>query len=130
MSLKFFADQCVPNSIIQFLINNGYEVFLLRDYLPIESPDPFVITKAQELNTLLISLNGDFADIVTYPPTNYKGIIALQIRNHPEIIPQLMLRLINFLKEHKDMNYYSGKLILAEAHRIRIRGKNSRTNRI
>jgi hypothetical protein len=32
------------------------------------SDDAVVITKAQELSSVLISLNGDFADIATYPP--------------------------------------------------------------
>ncbi len=127
MTLRFFADQCVPNSIVQFLISAGYEICLLRDHLPIESPDPNVIAKAQELDTLLISLNGDFSDIVTYPPSNYKGIIALQVKNHPEIIPQMMSKLINFFKSHDDMEYYYGKLILVETHRIRIRGESRTT---
>ena len=41
-----------------------------------------MISKAQELDSVLLSLNGDFADIVAYPPANYKGIIALQVGNH------------------------------------------------
>jgi len=67
------------------------------------------------------SLNGDFADIVTYPPSDYKGIIALQVANHPEIIPQMMKRLRMYLSAHPEMEHYEGKFILAEAHRIRIR---------
>ena len=46
-----------------------------------------VIAKAQEIDAILLSLNGDFADIVNYPPTNYRGIVALQMRNHSEILP-------------------------------------------
>ena len=49
------------------------------------------------MDAILLSLNGDFADIVTYPPASYKGIVALQLRNHPEILPQLMARLMVFL---------------------------------
>lgn len=108
-------------SIIQSLRDAGYEVLRLRNYIPPESLDPVVISKAQELDAILISLNGDFADIVTYSPINYKGIIALQVRNHPEIIPQLMERLKDYLSFHPEMNYYRGKLFLAEVHRIRIR---------
>ena len=66
------------------------------------------------------SLNGDFSDIVTYPPKKYKGLIALQVRNHPEIIPQIMERLINFLNLNFSIEYYRGKLIIVEVHRIRI----------
>lgn len=121
MSLRFFADHCISNSMIQALRDAGYEVFRLRDYLSTDSSDSAVISKAQELNSILVSLNGDFADIVLYPPTNYKGIIALQVRNHPEIIPQLMEVLENYLSSHTDMVNYKGKLLLVEVHRIRVR---------
>ncbi len=121
MSLRFFADHCISNFIVQMLRDAGYEVFRLRDYLSTDSSDSDVISKAQELNSILVSLNGDFADIVLYPPTNYKGIIALQVRNHPEIIPQLMEVLENYLSGHTDMVNYKGKLLLVEVHRIRVR---------
>jgi len=121
MSLRFFADHCISNFIVQMLRDAGYEVFRLRDYLPTDSSDSAVISKAQELNSILVSLNGDFADIVLYPPTNYKGIIALQVRNHPEIIPQLMEVLENYLSGHTNMVNYKGKLLLVEVHRIRVR---------
>ena len=121
MSLRFFADHCISNFIVQMLRDAGYEVFRLRDYLPTDSSDSAVISKAQELNSILVSLNGDFADIVLYPPINYKGIIALQVRNHPEIIPQLMEVLENYLSGHTNMVNYKGKLLLVEVHRIRVR---------
>jgi hypothetical protein len=73
------------------------------------------------LDAILVSLNGDFSDIVTYPPSDYKGIIALQVRNHPEVIPVLIHRLMNYLAAHPEMQSYRGQLFLVEAHRIRIR---------
>ena len=39
--------------------------------------------------------------------------IALQVRNHPEIIPQLIIRLKDYLSAHPDINHYKGKLFLA-----------------
>lgn len=121
MSLRFFADQCISNYVIQTLRNAGHEVFRLKDYISPDLSDHVVISKAQELDSILISLNGDFTDIVTYPPKNYKGIISLQVKNHPEITPQLMERLKKYLSTHQDMNYYKGKLFIIEVHRIRIR---------
>ncbi len=122
MALRFFADHCISNFIIETLRNAGHEVLRLKDHMAADSPDPAVISKAQELDAVLISLNGDFSDIVMYPPEKYKGIISLQVRNHPEIIPQIMFRLTDFLSSHSDMGYYAGKLFLTEVHRIRIRG--------
>jgi len=120
MPLRFFADHCIANAIIQQLQNAGYEVFRLKDHLPIESSDSVVIATAQKLNSILLSLNGDFTDILNYPPSRYKGIIALQVRNHPEITPQLMERLLSYLSLNPEMDFYKGILILVEVHRIRI----------
>ncbi len=122
MSLRFFADHCVPGSVIQVLQQTGHKVFRLSDYMPRDSPDQLVISKAQELEAILVSFNGDFADIVTYPPARYKGIIALQVRNHPEIIPQLLDMLGAYLSTHDNMGHFSGKLLITEVHRIRSRG--------
>jgi len=121
MELLFFTDHCVSNAIMQTLRDAGHNVLRLRDQLPIESPDPVVIAKAQDLDALLLSLNGDFADIVSYPPANFQGIIALQVRNHPEIIPPLMSRLRDYLSLHSDREYYGGKLLVVEVRRIRVR---------
>ena len=60
-------------------------------------------------------------DITTYPPARYKGIIALQVKNHPEVIPAILRRLIAYLSVHAEMASYEGQLFLVEAHRIRIR---------
>ena len=121
MSLRFFADHCLSRTIIRSLEEGGYTVFWLKDHIPTDSPDEVVISKAQELDSILISLNGDFADIVRYPPARYKGIISLQVRNHPEVIPPLLIALKKYLAEHPDMEYYKGKLFLVEVHRIRVR---------
>jgi predicted nuclease of predicted toxin-antitoxin system len=121
VSLRFFADHCVSTFIIQTLRGAGHEVLRLRDHARPDSPDGVVISKAQEADCILVSLNGDFSDIITYPPGNYQGIIALQVRNHPETVPQMMVRLMDYLEAHPTMEHYKGKLFLVEVHRIRIR---------
>lgn len=121
MSLRFFADHCISNFIIQTFRDAGHEVFRLSDHITADSVDSAVISKAQELDSILVSLNGDFSDIVTYPPKNYKGIIALQVRNHPENIPQIISRLKDYLSAQPKMNHYKEKLLLVEVHRIRTR---------
>ena len=121
MSLLFLSDQCVPAEISDILIRNCHRVTLLREVLPIRSPDSDVIAKAQSLGAILLSLNGDFADIVDYPPAEFCGIVAIQLKSHPEAIPSLMGRLINFLIENPEQDFYRGKLIIVEPHRIRIR---------
>src|SRR5438067_4639792 len=117
MALRFLADHCISNFIVQALQKAGHEVVRLREVLPVESPDTLVIAKAQEIGAILLSLNGDFADLVSYPPASYQGIVALQLRNHSEIIPVLMTRLIAFLNLRPEMDDYRGKLLVVEVNR-------------
>jgi predicted nuclease of predicted toxin-antitoxin system len=121
MSLRFFADHCIPNSVIEHLSMYGHEVLRLRDHINPESPDQIVIAKAQELNAILISLNGDFADIVTYPPSRFGGIVALEVHDHPEVIPAILSRLSAYISLHPEPEHYRGKLFVGAPHRIRIR---------
>lgn len=48
-------------------------------------------------------------------------IIALQMRNHPEILPYLLARLTGYLEIHSEMKHFQGKLFVVEVDRIRIR---------
>ncbi len=96
--MKFFLDHCVPNRVAVALAGDGHEVVHIRDFLATDSPDQEVLQKATELNAVLVSLNGDFADITTYPPSDHRGIIALQVRNHPETISPMMERLLGYLR--------------------------------
>lgn len=93
----------------------------LRVHLPTDAPDEEVIEKAQALNAILVSLNGDFSNIVQYPPSAYGGIVALQVRNRPEVVEVITEELIGYLRAHPEREHYRGKLLLIEAHRIRIR---------
>jgi predicted nuclease of predicted toxin-antitoxin system len=121
MGLRFFADHCISTRAVQILEAAGHEVLRLKDHLPVESPDSAVIAKAQELDAIFLSLNGDFADIVAYPPGRFRGIVALQFLNHPEITSPLLERLKGYLSLHPRHDDYRGKLILVEVDRIRIR---------
>ena len=121
MGLKFFADHCVPASVIQSMRDVGHEVLRLKEHIPQDSSDPAVISKARELDAILISLNGDVGDIVTYPPRGYKGIIALQVRTIREPSWEIVDRLMIYLFISSGDKPLQRKAVSVEAHRIRIR---------
>jgi predicted nuclease of predicted toxin-antitoxin system len=121
VALRFFADHCISNQVMNALRAAEHEVLRLKNYMPVESSDLAVIAKAQELGAILLSLNGDFADIVSYPPRHFGGIVALQIRDHPEITPAVVQRLLRYAAAHLHQQDYRGKLLLVEAHRLRVR---------
>ncbi len=119
--MQFFADHCVPGSIGDKLESEGHEVTRLSARLRADAEDSAVIGEAQTIGAILLSLNEDFADLLRYPLEEYEGIVALQVRNRPEAIPAIMDKLIGYLAQHPDQSHYIGKLLLVEAHRIRVR---------
>ena len=48
MSLRFLSDQCVPGEITNHLRQRGHNLILLREVLPIRSPDELVMAKAKD----------------------------------------------------------------------------------
>ena len=119
--MRFFGDHCVPHSIGERLESEEHEVIWLSTRLPTDAVDATVIQEAQAIGAILLSLNGDFADLIQYPPGQYGGIIALQVQNRPEAIPAIIDRLLGYLEEYPLQAHYGGKLLLVEAHRIRVR---------
>lgn len=121
MALRFFADHCVPMLAVHLLRNEEHEVLVLRDYLPKDASDGRVLDESLHQNAIALSVNGHFSDLTRFDPAAYHGIIAIQLHDHPEVLPALMRRLCSFLAEHPDQAYYRGRLFLVEPHRIRIR---------
>jgi predicted nuclease of predicted toxin-antitoxin system len=119
--LKFFADHCVPESVCVSLEKSGHEVLRLRAHLATESTDQIVIRKAQDLGCVLLSVNGDFAHIINYPPAEYGGIIAVQLKNDPALFSDLLKHLEKAIVG-KLQNELSGKLLIVSATSIRVRG--------
>ena len=118
--MKFFGDHCVPESICAALEKSGHEVLRLRNHLPQDTPDQLVIKKAHELGAVLLSVNGDFAHIINYPPGEYGGIVALQLKNDPanflDVIKTLEKALVG--KSQADL---SGKLVVVSFGSVRVR---------
>ena len=60
LRIRFFLDNCVPDSVAQVLRDAGHEVILLRDVIQRDSPDQLVATVSELLNAVLVSYDKDF----------------------------------------------------------------------
>jgi hypothetical protein len=58
--IKFFLDNCVPDSVARVLRSAGHEVILQRDTIPRDSPDPVVARVSEVLDAVLVSYDRDF----------------------------------------------------------------------
>jgi predicted nuclease of predicted toxin-antitoxin system len=66
--MKFLIDEDLSPVVARYLCQEllsdaGHEVLLLREHIQIDSPDQIVIDTAQEFQSILVSLNGDFSKI-------------------------------------------------------------------
>ena len=63
MRLRFFVDQCVPESVARTLEEHGHEAIRLRERIAPDSPDTLVAAVAQANDAILVTMDGDFKRI-------------------------------------------------------------------
>lgn len=61
--MKFFIDNCVPNSVGHMLRTAGHEVIFLREVIAPNCPDPIVAAISEAQGAILVSLDSDFRSI-------------------------------------------------------------------
>lgn len=61
--MRFFVDQCVPESVSKILENHGHQVQRLRDNIAPDSPDTLVAAVAEANEAILVTLDGDFKKV-------------------------------------------------------------------
>src|SRR6266481_10105167 len=60
LRIRFFIDNCVPDSVADILRSAGHEVILLRDSI---APDSFVAAVAELHGAVLVSYDKDFRSL-------------------------------------------------------------------
>ncbi len=75
--IKFFLDQCVPNSVGTMLVELGHEVILLRDQIAPNSPDPLVAAISEMNDAVLVSLDSDFKTLASRAGTGRRRFKTL-----------------------------------------------------
>lgn len=61
--LRFFLDECVPDSVGRVFSDSGHVVIFLREAGATGSPDPLVCALAEANDAILVSLDGDMKQI-------------------------------------------------------------------
>lgn len=61
--IRYFVDQCVPDSVGQALAERGHDVVLLREKMAPNSPDPLVAAVSEMFDAVLVSHDSDFKSL-------------------------------------------------------------------
>ena len=63
LSIPFFMDNCVADSVGKLLRNAGHDVAFLRDHLPADTKDPIVAMTCAMNARVLVTHDKDFKEI-------------------------------------------------------------------
>lgn len=117
MSKKFKIDENLPVEIAGLLRENEFRVKTVLEEELGGLSDADLSKRCKEENRIFITLDLDFADIKSYPPEEYPGLIVLRpTRQNKSHLLKLFKSLLSRLKKVPIKN----KLWIVEENKIRI----------
>ena len=119
--MRLKLDENLPRSAVDLIRNHGHDVHALLDQVAAGLPDARVAELVRVETRVLVTLDLDFADIRTYPPEEYSGIVVLRLRRTSSDAVLALLERLMIAVGDGDL---SGQLWIVEGDRIRIRGES------
>ena len=116
--MKFLLDENLSPAHSRALRNQGYDAVSVVERGLSGADDSTVRSAAIAERRVLVTLDGDFANVLRYPPSSTPGVLRLRL--HPateEAIHQVLLDVIPRLAAIA----MDGKLAVAAGGKIRIR---------
>ncbi|MBL8092019.1 MAG: DUF5615 family PIN-like protein [Anaerolineales bacterium] len=116
--MKFKIDENLPVDVAKLLKQAGHEADTVHDE-GITGADDITISKiCKKEKRIIITLDLGFADIRTYPPADFEGIIVLRlIKQDRKYVLGIAERLVTALESEN----LTGKLWIVDEKRIRVR---------
>lgn len=116
--MKFKVDENLPIEVAELLQESGHDAVTVLDQQMSGETDTSLAAVCQQENRAIITLDLDFADIRTYPPDQFAGLIVLRLKQHDKI------HVLSVFKRVMDMlntELLDGRLWIIEESRVRIR---------
>jgi len=116
--MRFKVDENLPVQCVDQLREAGHDVLSVHDQRLTGAPDPRIAEVCAEERRVLLSLDLDFADIKTYPPSKNAGIVVFRLRSQDAAtLGKVVGRLLTLLPEESPV----GRLWVVEEDKVRIR---------
>jgi predicted nuclease of predicted toxin-antitoxin system len=116
---KFKVDENLPIEVAELLAGAGHDALTVHDQQMVGEPDTRLSQVCQREDRAIITLDLDFADIRTYPPADYAGIVALRPArlDKPHVL-SIIQRLLPILEDEP----LSATLWIVDESSVRVRG--------
>ena len=118
--MRFKLDENLPARAVDVLRAAGHDAIHLLDQTAPGTDDATVARLVRREERALITLDLGFADIGTYSPGDYHGIVVLRPRSpSADEVTRLLTRVVGALGSER----LEGRLWIVNERRIRVRGE-------
>lgn len=117
--MKFKIDENLPIEVAPLLREAGHDVYSVHEQGLVGAKDQVLAQVCQSEHRAMVTLDTHFADIRTYPPEEYTGLIILRLarQDKPHVLEVMRRMLTLFSSETLE-----GKLWIVDDKRVRVRG--------
>ena len=116
--MRFKIDANLPKQLVGLLASGGHEADTVLDEGLKGEDDTRISEVCLSDERALITLDTDFADIRTYPPAEYPGLLVLRLkRQDKHHVLAVMDRILVLLTRESPR----GKLWIIDEQRVRVR---------
>lgn len=117
--MKFKVDENLPIEVAQVLREAGHDVYSVHEQGLVGAKDHVLAELYQSEKRAMVTLDTHFADIRTYPPENYSGLIVLRLahQDKPHVL-EVISRALKLLSSET----LEGELWIVDEKRVRVRG--------
>ena len=116
--MRFKVDENLPIEVADLLTAAGHDAATVNDQGVGGAKDPDLAGLVRRESRVLVTLDGGFGDIRTYPPHEYPGLVVFRLpRQDKAFVLQVCERLVGQLAKEP----LAGRLWIVEANRIRVR---------
>src|SRR5262249_25393815 len=120
--MHFLLDANMPRSAADAIRAAKHECTHVRDTPLGDATDEAIAAHARAQGMTLVTRDLDFADVRTYPPEDFAGIVVLTVPDTASaaLITQLV---VSFLAQSECVAALPGRLAIVDLARIRLRPK-------
>lgn len=117
--MRFKIDENLPVIAKQILTDKGHDAINILEQKMGGESDNRISEVIQDEKRTLITLDLDFANIKTYPPQDYHGLIVFRLQcQDKESVLSAMRTVLRFLDEEP----LTGYLWIIDENKLRVRG--------
>lgn len=116
--MRFKIDENLPIDLADLLVQAGHEATTVLGQNLGGAQDATIASVCQQEDRVLVTLDVDFADIRTYPPEQFPGLIVLRLRQQDKPYVLSVFRRLLPLFEREPLTRH---LWIVEDQRIRMR---------